>query len=180
MNFIGNIQKFSTIKKLPQPQEGDLAFCEERNEYYVYVDAETGWKKREIDKRNLAQTTLYEINRNFYLTQKSITDEDILNQKIDLINNYDRKIKNKYYMLLCKEISYFTILKKDLSDPDFASLGDALTQLFIEQNWEIYDIYENETTGAIEMWTRDPNCEEDNDLHCMILFGYDLGVVSFG
>ena len=35
MNFIGNFKKFSTIKALPNATVGDIAFCEERNEFQV-------------------------------------------------------------------------------------------------------------------------------------------------
>ena len=180
MQYIGKLKKFSHIKNLPNPQIDDLAYCEERHEYYIY--GEDGWKKRKINTKAQAEISLYEVNKNFYETQEPITDEAILNEKIELVNRYDRETKNNYYMLLCKEMSYYTILKKEdcYSDTDFTSLGDAITQLFLEQNWVIYDIYQSEETGAIELWTKDPNHETDNEIHCMILFGYDLGVVTFG
>ena len=185
MNFIGNFKKFSTIKALPNATVGDIAFCEERNEWYEFVECQEGlkWKRRDIEKQQtVAVTDLYTVNKQFYESQSPITDKDILEEKIDIVNNYHDEQKNKHYMLLCKELSYFTIFKAKhhQDDVDFISLGDGIVQLFVEQDWEIYDIYKNQETGAIEIWVRDPNHETDNEIHCMLLFGYDLGVVTFG
>lgn len=182
MQYLGKLKKFSHIKSLPNPQDGDLAYCEERHEYYSYNAGLGIWKKREVNTKAASEISLYELNKNMYSNQGPITDEEIIKEKINIVKDYYNNTKNKYYMLLCREKSYYTILnhKNTDMDLDFENLGHAVTQLFFEQGWEIYDIYLNENTNAIEIWTRDPNCQEDNVIHCMMLFGYDLGVVTFG
>ena len=80
-------------------------------------------------------------------------------------------------MMLCKDISYFTILKDNnqKGDEDFADLGQAVIELITESGWTLLDAYKNEDTNAIELWFK-----TENDAYYMALFGYDKGVVSFG
>lgn len=182
MNFIGNFKKLNTIKALPNATVGDVAYCEEYNEWYEYVEAQEGnkWRKRDLAKQEtIALTDVYTVNKQFYETQGPIVDEEIIKEKIKIVDEYHKEINNRHYMLLCKEMSYYTIFKFDDHDPDFTSLGDGIVQLFVEQNWEIYDIYKSEQ-GAIEVWVRDPHHETDNEIHCMLMFGYDIGIVTFG
>lgn len=176
MEFLGKLQKFSHILALPNPKDNDLAYCEERREYYYYSEKDKKWKKRKIQNKPI-EVSLYDLNKSFYASQKEpATDEEKVKYR-ELINEFCKDTKNKYYMMLCKDISYFTILKDNnqKGDEDFADLGQAVIELIAESGWSLLDAYKNEDTDAIELWFK-----SENDAYYMALFGYDKGVVSFG
>ena len=77
-------------------------------------------------------------------------------------------------MLLCKEQSYFTILELHTVFPnEFKCLSSAVLTLCRELGI-VKNIYEN-TAGDIDIWL-----QKDEDIWCLHLFAYDMGVVAFG
>ena len=77
-------------------------------------------------------------------------------------------------MLLCKEQSYFTILElHPVFENEFRTLSSAVLTLCRELG-NIKNIYEN-TAGDIDIWL-----QKDEDMWCLHLFAYDMGVVTFG
>ena len=180
MQFIGKLQKYSHITSLPNPQDQDVAYCEERHEYYMYSKEEGKWKKREFKNSSKPiEVSLYDLNKSFYMSQEPITDENIINEKIKIIKDFSINNNGIYYMLLCKELSYYTILKFEFDDnnPEFHCLGHAVTQLIKEYGWDLYDVYLGTDEAHIEVWVK---CPDTNELHCLMLFLYDMGIVTFG
>ena len=162
------------LKQLPNATDDDLAFVESEKKYYLYKDGQ--WNLSNIQHPNggTTEVNLYELNKSFYLTQELLTEEAIAEKAIK-ITEYHKEQKNNFYMLICKEKSYFTLFEKHIR-PEFNNLSEAVIQILKENNWGIYDIYFNETTGAIEIWIK----TEENEVHCMFFFAYDKGVVTYG
>ena len=75
MQFLGKLQKFSHITALPKPQDGDMVYCEERHEYYIYSKAKEKWVKREIKSSSPIEVSLYDLNKSFYASQEPLTEE---------------------------------------------------------------------------------------------------------
>lgn len=116
---------------------------------------------------------LYTMNQNIINQLPVYTDED-MDKAEDTIHDwiYNGHRAN-YYMLLCKELSYYTL---------FHSVDNCLIEEdFIRELWDvcsylgpIHDISVDDN-DAIAIWAE----WEDTGVHCFYLFPYDKGVVEF-
>jgi hypothetical protein len=77
-------------------------------------------------------------------------------------------------MLLCKEMSYYTVFEKDFLEYDCLSLGHGVIEC-LDNVGTIHGIDDN-GEGALEIWVK----TSDEEVYCMLLFNYDVGVVKVG
>jgi hypothetical protein len=77
-------------------------------------------------------------------------------------------------MLLCKDISYYTIFKQDFSTREFSNLGEAVITCIEESLGNI--VTTNTEDGAIEIWFR---AKESDDVYCMYLFNCESMIVRY-
>lgn len=115
--------------------------------------------------------SLYEINQNIIAQLPSYDYNNLLKLK-KKINSWE-KANNIYYMLLCKDASYYTVLYRGISTPDFRSLGEAVITLFDEAGYTIHA--DEEYEDHIEIWGK-----KDDNTYAFMLFPYDQGVVRYG
>lgn len=174
MNYIGKIKNVFKLNQLEECNENDIAYVESEKKYYIYQNGVWGISNIKPPSNGNAEVSLYEVNKGFYTSQSPLTEEQ-LKEKEDIILSYHKEQKNDHYMLLCKELSYFTIFELDVR-PEFSTLAKGVIDIMPEYGWKIYDIYKNENTDAIEIWIQD----EHEEIHCMLFFAYDRGVVTFG
>lgn len=121
--------------------------------------------------------TLYELNKSIIsqLPVKTTYAEQKLSR--DVIDNFFKKHGRKYYMLLCKDISYYTIFQYSSDDKmtDFDTLGYAVLDCLLDVGKLVCaDLLED--GSAVEIWVRTP---EDENL-CMYLFDCEKLIVTFG
>ena len=90
-------------------------------------------------------------------------------------NEYFNTTKNKYYMLLSVETSYYTVFVNNQDEiNDLKDLGSALLAVSLAIGPIVsHDICEDH----VEIWFRN---KDDNEVYCYMLFPYDIGVVPFG
>lgn len=124
------------------------------------------------EPNSASKVTLYDLNK-IIISQMKPLNKDQLTEKIKLIDSFDKKYHNNYYMLLCNERRYYTVCSHELNCID--TLGDVIFEL---ANWigDIYSIDEQEKTSAIEIWIRP---KEEEQVSMFLLFPYDKGVVNF-
>ena len=137
---------------------------------YVYKDGE--YYPIEDQKIDTGMS-LYELNKQGY-AQLLPYDETQIQDAIAWINEFSDKNKGKYYMLLCKEISYYTVFEKDFLEYDCLSLGHGVIEC-LNNVGTIHGIDDN-GEGALEIWVK----TSDEEVYCMLLFNYDVGVVKVG
>lgn len=137
---------------------------------YVYKDGE--YYPIEDQKIDTGMS-LYELNKQGY-AQLLPYDETQIQDAIAWINGFSDKNKGKYYMLLCKEISYYTVFEKDFLEYDCLSLGHGVIEC-LDNVGTIHGIDDN-GEGALEIWVK----TSDEEVYCMLLFNYDVGVVKVG
>lgn len=137
---------------------------------YVYKDGE--YYPIEDQKIDTGMS-LYELNKQGY-AQLLPYDETQIQDAITWINEFSDKNKGKYYMLLCKEISYYTVFEKDFLTYDCLSLGHGVIEC-LDNVGTIHGIDDN-GEGALEIWVK----TSDEEVYCMLLFNYDVGVVKVG
>lgn len=127
----------------------------------------------EVNDETPPSIDLYTMNQNIINQLPVYTDED-MDRAEDTIHDwiYNGHRAN-YYMLLCKELSYYTL---------FHSVDNCLIEEdFVRELWDvcrylgpIHDISVDDN-DAIAIWAE----WEDTGVHCFYLFPYDKGVVEF-
>ena len=137
------------------------------------VDYDTVGYLAEVNDEPSSSIDLYTMNQNIINQLPVYTNED-MDRAEDTIHDwiYDGHRAN-YYMLLCKELSYYTL---------FHSVDNCLIEEdFIRELWDVcsylgpvHDISVDDN-DAIAIWAE----WEDTGVHCFYLFPYDKGVVEF-
>ena len=157
--------KKDTEQDIPNGQivrKEDGLYVYNNGEYYPIEDQkiDTGMSLYELNKQGYAQLLPY--------------DETQIQDAIAWINEFSDKNKGKYYMLLCKEISYYTVFEKDFLEYDCLSLGHGVIEC-LDNVGTIHGIDDN-GEGALEIWVK----TSDEEVYCMLLFNYDVGIVKVG
>ena len=157
-------------------QVGELVYLEDRDTCVMYNGKEFVDIPKEAKlEGNGLQISLYELNKSIVsqLAPKLTVEEQ--EGSCALINDYRSLNGNIHYMLLCKDISYYTIFEPvDSEKSDYAYLGNAVLDCVSDIGQFICaDLTEDK--GAIELWVR--TTEEEN--LCMYLFGCEQLIVTY-
>lgn len=151
---------------------GEIVFLTEENLYKVYDNGE--WK--DMPKANVEgdgiSMSLYDLNKSIISQLPKLED---LTTAIDLINEFDKFVDSEYYMLLCRDISYYTIFNHFInSDNEFSSLGEAVLTC-AQEIGELVSVELTTDKGAIEIWVK-----TNEDSLCMYLFNCANLIVNWG
>ena len=114
--------------------------------------------------------TLYDLNKQAVTQQPPLENFE---SSLEILNNYLTYTKNIYYMLLCKDKSYYTVFVRK-NNPDLLAFDKEFIDC-IQNFGTIKSINMSEDEAAIEIWVTLP---EENDSYVMYLFGYDQGVIE--
>lgn len=129
-----------------------------------------------IDESGNLGMSLYDVNKNFMAGQSALS-QDELTAGLKVIENYvfDTYKNSTYFMLLCKELSYYTVFVRDSKSSTNILTNEVLNCL----QWiakDILSIELNTTNNTPEIWIRTP----EEEIVCMYFFNYDDGVIDFG
>ena len=129
-----------------------------------------------VDETGNLGMSLYNINKNFMAGQPALS-QDELTAGLKVIENYvfDTYKNSTYFMLLCKELSYYTTFVRDSKSSTNILMNEVLNCL----QWiakDILSIELNTTNNTPEIWIRTP----EEEIVCMYFFNYDDGVIDFG
>ena len=147
---------------------GEKGLIQVTKEYLEEVD-KTVDSLQKIDGN--VSMTMYEMNQQI-ISQLPTHDEEKIKEDIEIINQFEKTQNTKYYMLLCKEISYFTGFIKEITSTE--SLGEVVIDC-IKPVGCIKDI-DNSDPLCVDIWIT----TKEGETHCMHLFDYQYGVVEFG
>ena len=121
--------------------------------------------------------SLYEINQSLMSSVPSMDEQNIV-KLLDELNKFVQKFEDtKYFMYLCKELSYYTVLVKSAAGPEFPTFGNAVVTL--ARDWEKEIVSYEDCDDHYELWLRDLEGEKPQ-ANCFMLFPYDEGVVTYG
>lgn len=165
-----NFKRFNSVEEMKQTKAnpGDYAIVD--NKAYIYTGPSIGWKSWEPSGEQI------EVGQNAYsmakaiAAQASVLTEGQIDGKKRLIKTYLQNHTNKYFMLLVKDISYYTLFVVN-NDSD-ENISDVIIEC-LSNIGGIIDI-DNDDTGAIEVWVKDP----EGEAHIGYLFPYDEGVIE--
>ena len=152
---------------ITNPVEGQKAFSKETQKLYIYTNGE--WRLVEGDI-NLGMN-IYDMNKQI-ISQMDILDEEGYNIARQRLDDLVKLSDQTYYMLLCRDINYYTIFKINV-------LADNLMRFSEEVIDCVHDIgaiksVEPVPGDAIEIWAHPVY----GDPVVMYLFPYDVGVVE--
>ena len=150
---------------------GEIAYSKEEQKFYVYTGNRI-WTEIKIDKDTGLKLNLYDLNKSIISQLKPLEKAEIFG-KAQSIRDLRHNSKNKHYMLLCKDYSYYTIFEEKEND-EFYNLSDAVLTIAFELG-NVYSI-EKTKEGAVEIWIK-PTGEEEP--YAFYLFPYDAGVVYY-
>lgn len=152
------------------PEPGQVVFIKDYDTDTGRLQTWTGteWCDIKADANSEVSMTSYEINQQLISQLPALTENQIDEGKTKIYefakNNY-----NQYYMLLCRDLNYYTVLKRD---PLNAAPNDTLEQVVIECAQYLGNIKAIDATeGAIEIWT-----STNEGTYVMYFFGYDGGI----
>lgn len=158
------------MEKLPRPHEGQI--CVEKNTNVTYIYKNSTWQpisdKIKLEGQGI-QMSLYDLNSTIMEQLPTMTD---YSHMIETCDNYHAAMKNKYYMLYGKELSYFTMFEIQ-EDGECSSLGSGVVEC-LQNVGEIKAADLTQNADAIEIWV----LPKDGKATCMYLFAYDTGVVT--
>lgn len=124
-----------------------------------------------MSDKNLFSMNLYDLNKSIIGQLPKKTKEELIELE-KVINDYHYKINSKFYMLLCKDISYYTILN---NDNYFAT--EFLGEVVIDCASNVGSIISIDPTedNTIEIWVKTP----EEEVVCMYLFDAKDFVANF-
>ena len=128
-----------------------------------------------IDESGNLGMSLYDVNKNFMADQPALS-QDELTASLKVIEDYVfNTYKNStYFMLLCKELSYYTVFVRDSKSSTNILTDEVLNCL----QWiakDILSIELNTTNNTPEIWIRTP----EEEVVCMYLFNAADFIVTF-
>ena len=168
MDNILKVQSHAVLNALKNHQEGEVAFCEDEQQYYIYKDGQ--WMKVEAKMTGDGlQLNLYDLNKQIMEQLPNFDEEKIKDFKAAL-EIWKTPKADKYYMLYGREIGYFTLFVED-NDEDDNLLSDSVMECL--ESFE--GIKEYDMSGdAVEIWVK-----AEEGVTVLYLFGYDAGVVTY-
>lgn len=131
--------------------------------------------KQEHKDEQVAQMSLYECNRTLMSNRPDLTPEEIA-AKAQYLEDWFEKNPDRYFMLLCNELNYFTVFHQCTTTfGTFAKLAKEVLKL-VELYIGNIKAIETDTNGVIAIWGWQ---HDENELpHCFYLFPYGQGVVE--
>lgn len=130
-------------------------------------------KKNKVKGKGEVSMSLYEINQSL-ISQLPAYNDTQTNELINKINNWATSLSDSYYMLLCRDINYYTTFHQTEHDQiEFQNLGQAVIAVLTENNYTIHS--DEQSNDHFEIWAKNTS-----GTYAFILFPYDWGIVNYG
>lgn len=147
---------------------GTLATIEVKpNQFKLYIFDGKIWKPS-MNKGGITMTA-YEMNKQIV---KQLPDYKI-SDNLEKIDEFFNTQSNKYFMLLCNDLHYFTIFNRVLKDAEM-TITDAFIDILENSIFNIIKAIDVKDDNSLEIWFID----ENHEVHVAYLFNYDAGVIE--
>lgn len=160
------IESVENLEAVLEPYNGQTVYNETDKKVYRW-DAIEGQQGADMES-NITMNA-YDLNKQI-IGQLKVLDEEAFEEKKNLIRKFCNDTNNEYYMLLCRDINYYTLFKMDLKLAD-----ELINEVLIECAQgigEIKAIDLTEDNNAIEFWMT-----YQNETYVAYFFPYDAGVI---
>ena len=152
------------------PKINEIAICKDTGDRYIWDGY--GWVPHKEEAVNTLNTglSLYDINKQLVEKLPDYTDEDIENAT-SLIDEFVKELNSEFYMLLNKDINYYTIF--NISDVISEPICSEEIMACVKELGTIKSVGRTEDEQAIEIWIK-----QDDNISVMYLFDYSGGVIQ--
>lgn len=156
----------------PRFEEGETVYLKDEQKLYIFHDGEWVPFAAETPGGQFSITE-YELNKMLVNQLNLMTDEEI-NEKIYELNNFERNNRTNHYMLLCRDINYYSIFE---SYADFQCEFETFGHSVIACAQDVGKIVsiEKMPENTFEIWVKTPTDES----YCMYLFDCDGFIVPY-
>lgn len=161
------IKSAKLLEKLPiRPTEGDKALITDTHELYEFKEGK--WGKCGNTTLNMS---LYEINQ-AAVSQLPKMDEETIAEKKQMIADYLKEVNDEYYMLLCRDLNYYTMFALE-PESEYPKAEEEIIGC-IQDLGSVISIERSAETGkVVEIWFK---CADGTFV--AYLFPYGKGVVK--
>lgn len=163
-----NVPNKTILFALGNKSPGEIAYCEEEKEYYIYKNDEWQLTEFKAPSKEITMST-FDINKQLYSQAEALTNFSDTKKTLEELSSC-----SDYWLLYGKEIGYFTLFKykhdheESLSEVVFDCLN------YIADEIKGIEVLED---GSIEFWIK----VKDSDLITVLyFFDYQNGVVRYG
>jgi hypothetical protein len=163
------IESVDNLEQVLEPYAGQVVWNEEDSKVYRWDPIE-GWQEQSMD--GTFTLSAYDMNKQI-IGQLQMMDNDTINQKKREIREFVDKEHNQFYMLLCRDVNYYTVFVRDLKLAD-ECIDDVVVECANDLGL-IKSIELTEDKRAIEIWV-----SNSEDTYAMYFFPYDAGVIVCG
>lgn len=166
------IEQVEKLEDVLEPYHGQTVWCAGEDKVYRY-NATEGWQWIPEDSSTTVGMNMYDINKQI-ISQLPVLSDEAIEEKLLEIRKFVDETKNKFYMLLCRDINYFTLFMLDLKLAD-----ETIESVLLECVDNLGNIKAiDQVDGAIEIWVENEFFE--NGPYAMYFFPYDGGVEVCG
>ena len=117
--------------------------------------------------------TLYEMNKDLVEKKEPILSKEKIEERKKILIDYIKKINGKYYMLLCKEKSDYTVFHMNSFNEDsYLSCANIFINTLLNRG-KIKGIDLTKNEDAIEIWI-----SNEGESYCYYFFDYTFGVAE--
>ena len=159
------VETYKILKSLPNHEEGEIAYITKEDQKYQYTE-EKGWQVYKAP--SVAEMNLYDLNKSLISQLPDLEDFEEARQ---LITGYHVNENQSYYMLLFRDLNYYTIFHVNSKDEHPTFENEVLE--CIKELGTVKSITKCESGGSIECWI-----QRDEEVTVGYLFGYDGGVIE--
>ena len=164
------IESVNTLEDILEPHAGQTVYNESDGKVYRWDPIEN-WQYIPEDSNTTFAMTAYDLNKQI-IGQLQILDVEEIAKKKQMIYNFCENTQNRFYMLLCRELNYYTVFYRN-PDLGVEYIADVVKEC-ADTLGEIKVIDPTEDGMAIEIWVTNPNWEDST--HALYFFPYDGGV----
>jgi hypothetical protein len=133
----------------------------------------TAKKKIVLDNAPQVELNNYDIHKQLYARMNPLSDENLQKKLVSIGGWFSSFAQGKFFMLMCKEISYYTVFH--FNEPNYTNGVEELKKT-LQFRGQIIDINYVHSENAYECWIKNSLGE----MEMYYLFNYDWGVVEIG
>jgi hypothetical protein len=163
------IEQVEKLADIMEPYAGQTVWCSSEDKVYRFDPVE-GWQHIPDDEETSIGMNMYDINKQIIAQLPVISGENLEAVKSGIIRKYCDQMKAEYYMLLCRDINYYTIFRIDTKLAD-ETIDDVLIEC-AGNIGEIKSVDFIEDAEALELWMTN-----EEDTYVAYFFPYDTGVI---
>ena len=103
------VPQIDTLKELETADKSYQVYCKETDAYYIWNEQNNNWT--EINNDATLSFSIYDMNKQIISQLPSLTPEETKEKLAEAISKFNEK--DKTYMLLFKEMEYYTLFISD-------------------------------------------------------------------